>query len=122
MKRRRFDVHGSLRASFKDGIFAAIMLGVTEHYAIPFALFMAATVQQVGWISAVPNLLGSIFQLFAVPLIRCLGGRLKFLVRAVIAQAETMLDRWREDDIIRMPGTAHLAVATKPTNTGFDAA
>ncbi|OGP22196.1 MAG: hypothetical protein A2038_06190 [Deltaproteobacteria bacterium GWA2_57_13] len=91
MKRRRFDVHGSLRASFKDGIFAAIMLGVTEHYAIPFALFMAATVQQVGWISAVPNLLGSIFQLFAVPLIRCLGGRLKFLVRAVIAQAILLL-------------------------------
>ncbi|GBH32142.1 class I SAM-dependent methyltransferase [Sphingobium xenophagum] len=42
--------------------------------------------------------------------------------RAVIAQAETMLDRWREEDIIRMPGTAHLAVATKPTKTGFDAA
>lgn len=91
MKPRRFDVHGSLRASFKDGIFAALMMGVTEHYVIPFALFMAATVQQIGWISSLPNLLGSISQLFAVPLIRWLGGRLKFLVRAVLIQSVLLL-------------------------------
>ncbi|MBI2361675.1 MAG: MFS transporter [Deltaproteobacteria bacterium] len=91
MKQRRFDLHGSLTASFKDGIFAAVMLGVTEHYVVPFALFMAATVQQIGWISALPNLLGSISQLFAVPLIRWLGGRLRFLVRAVFIQAVLLL-------------------------------
>lgn len=42
--------------------------------------------------------------------------------RAVIAQTETMLDQWREGDIIRMPGTAHLAVATKMASTGLEAA
>jgi hypothetical protein len=33
--------------------------------------------------------------------------------RVVIAQAATMLDQWRDVDIIRMPGTAHLAVSTR---------
>ncbi len=41
---------------------------------------------------------------------------------AVIAQAQTMLDPWRDGDLIRMPGTAHLAVATKPGNKGREAA
>jgi MFS family permease len=91
MKRPKFDVRGSLQASFTDGVFAAVMVGVTEHYVIPFALFIAATVQQIGWISALPNLLGSISQLFAVPLIYRLGGRLKFLVRAVSVQAFLLL-------------------------------
>lgn len=91
MKQKKIDVRASLRASFKDGIFAAVMLGVTEHYVIPFALLMEATVQQVGWVSALPNWLGSISQLFAVPLIGWIGGRLKFLVRAVTAQAILLL-------------------------------
>lgn len=34
--------------------------------------------------------------------------------RAVLAAATEMLAPWRDGDSIRMPGTAHLAVATKP--------
>jgi hypothetical protein len=56
MTQKRVDVRESLRSSFKDGIFAAFMAGITEYYATPLALFLGATVQQVGLISALPQL------------------------------------------------------------------
>jgi MFS family permease len=67
------------------------MMGITEYYVVPFALFLSATPQQVGWISAFPNLVGSMAQLFSVRLIYWIGGRLKLLTRAVFAQASFLL-------------------------------
>ena len=87
MRRRRVNVRESLRSSFKDGIFAAFMAGITEHYATPLALFLGATVQQVGLISALPHLLSSLSQFLAVRMIHWIGGRLKLLVRLVFCQA-----------------------------------
>ncbi|HZD41752.1 MAG TPA: MFS transporter, partial [Terriglobales bacterium] len=91
MRRRTVNVRESLRSSFKDGIFAAFMAGVTDHYATPLALFLGATVQQVALISALPNLLSSLSQFFAVRVIYWVGGRLKLLVRLVLSQASLIL-------------------------------
>jgi MFS family permease len=91
MRRRKVNVRESLRASFKDGIFAAFMAGVTEHYATPLALFLGATVQQVGLITALPHLLSSLSQFLAVRVINWIGGRLKLLVRLVFCQASLIL-------------------------------
>ena len=66
MSRKKTDVRGSLRSSVKDGIFAAVMTGVSDFYVTPLALFLGATVQQVGLITALPNLLSSLAQLLAV--------------------------------------------------------
>ena len=88
---KRINVRASLRASFKDGIFASVMAAIMDYYAIPFALFLNATAQQIGWASAVPSLVGSIGQLFAVRLIHWTGGRLKFLLRVVLSQAIFLL-------------------------------
>lgn len=63
------------------------MGGVTDHYAIPLALFLGATVQQVGLLTALPNFAASLSQFFAVRVIHWLGGRLKVLVRLVFSQA-----------------------------------
>jgi MFS family permease len=87
MQRSKVNVRESLRASFKDGIVAACMAGVTDQYTTPLALFLGATVQQVGLITAVPNLLSSLSQFFAVRVIYWVGGRLKLLVRLVFSQA-----------------------------------
>jgi MFS family permease len=87
MSRKKISVRESLRSSFKDGIFAAFMAGVTEHYATPAALFLGATVQQVGLITALPNLLSSLSQFFSVRVIYWVGGRVKLLVRLVFSQA-----------------------------------
>jgi hypothetical protein len=87
----KVNVRASLRSSFKDGVFAALMGGVIDHYATPLALFLGATVQQVGFITALPNLLSSLSQFFAVRVIYWVGGRLKLLVRLVFSQASLIL-------------------------------
>ncbi|HEU4345921.1 MAG TPA: MFS transporter [Candidatus Binatia bacterium] len=91
MAPRKVNVRASLSASFKDGIFAALMGGITDHYATPLALFLGATVQQIGFITALPNLLSSLSQFFAVRVIYWVGGRLKLLVRLVFSQASLIL-------------------------------
>src|SRR5438128_412774 len=91
MHRKKTNVRRSLRSSVKDGIFAAMMAGVTDFYATPLALFLGATVQQVGLIAALPNLLSSLSQFHAVRVIYWVGGRLKLLVRLVFSQASLIL-------------------------------
>ena len=91
MRSKNRDVRASLRASFKDGVFAAVMAGVSDFYATPLALFLGATVQQVGWLTAFPNLLSSLSQFLAVRVIRWVGGRVRLLVRLVASQATLIL-------------------------------
>ncbi len=91
MNRKRIDIRESLRASFKDGIFASVMTGVTDNYVIPFALRLGATVQQVGLVGGFPSLLGAVSQLLATQAVHLVGGRLKLLVRAVSTQASILL-------------------------------
>jgi MFS family permease len=90
MNSRRVNVRESLRASFKDGVFAAVMSGVVDHYATPAALFLGATVQQVGLITALPHLLSSLSQFFSVRVIYWVGGRIKLLVPLVLSQASLL--------------------------------
>ena len=91
MRFKKVDVRKSLRSSFKDGIFAAFMSGVTEYYATPVALFLGATILQIGLITALPNLLSSLSQFFSVRVIYWVGGRVKLLVRLVVSQASLLL-------------------------------
>lgn len=91
MKRGKIDVRKSLRASFKDGVFASVMTGVMDNYVIPFALRLGATEQQVGVVGGFPSLIGSLSQLFAAHAVHLIGGRLRLLVRAVSAQASVLL-------------------------------
>ena len=91
MSREKIHVRESLQSSFKDGICAAFMAGVTDYYATPVALFPGATVQQVALITALPNLLSSLSQFFSVRVIYWVGGRLKLLVRLVLSQATFIL-------------------------------
>jgi MFS family permease len=91
MRLKKLNVRESLRASFKDGVFAAVMTGVSDYYATPLALFLGATVQQVGLLTAFPNLLSSLSQFLAVRVIRWVGGRVRLLVRLVASQATLIL-------------------------------
>lgn len=91
MRLKKLNVRESLRASFKDGVFAAVMTGVSDYYATPLALFLGATVQQVGLLTAFPNLLSSLSQFLAVRVIRWVGGRVRLLVRLVASQATLFL-------------------------------
>jgi len=87
----KISIRETLRISFKDGVFASVMSGVTDPYFTPFALALGATVQQIGWVSGLPQFFGSLSQLFAVQAVYRIGGRLKLLVGAVSIQATLLL-------------------------------
>ena len=91
MRLGKITVRESLRASFKDGVFASVMSGVTDQYFVPFALALSATAQQVGWVSGFPQFFGSLCQLFAVQAVRRIGGRLRLVVGVVSLQAALLL-------------------------------
>ena len=57
------DIHDpSLRASIRDGISNAVMLGSGETYLGPFGIFLQATTLQVGILSTLPQLFGAVMQ------------------------------------------------------------
>jgi MFS family permease len=87
MRQGKISIRETLRVSFKDGVFAAIMSGVTDPYFTPFALALGATAQQIGWVSGFPQFFGSLSQLFAVQAVHRIGGRLNLLVGVVSIQA-----------------------------------
>src|ERR1041385_4232214 len=91
MQRCKISIRETLRVSFKDGVFASVMSGVTDPYFTPFALALGATAQQIGWVSGLPQFFGSLSQLFAVQAVYRIGGRLKLLVGVVAIQAMLLL-------------------------------
>ena len=84
-------IQKSLSLSWKEGIPAAVMLGIMDYYVIPYGLFLGATVLEIGLLIAIPNLLASIAQLFAVNVVRLSGSRLKFLTRGTALQAALLI-------------------------------
>ena len=81
------EVRKSLSLSWKEGIPANIMIGIIDYFIVPYALFLGASTQGIGFLVAIPHLIGSITQLFAPRLIRKVGSRLKFVVIASTIQA-----------------------------------
>jgi MFS family permease len=81
----------SLDLSWKEGIAASVMQAATDEYLIPLGLFLGATPMDIGFLVAIPHLLGSLSQFFAVKAVEFFGSRLRFLVRASFFQALFLL-------------------------------
>ncbi len=77
----------SLDISWKEGIAASVMQAPMDEYLIPLGLFLGATPMDIGFLIAIPHLLGSLSQFFAVKAVELTGGRLRFLVKASLFQA-----------------------------------
>jgi len=77
----------SLDASWKEGIPGSIMQALTDEYLIPLGLFLGATPLDIGFLVAIPHLLGSFSQFWAVRVVDLMGSRLRFLVQASVLQA-----------------------------------
>ena len=56
----------SLSLSQKEGFFSALMTGTFDQYVNAFAVFLGATTVQIGWLTALPQILGGLLQLVAV--------------------------------------------------------
>lgn len=81
----------SLQVSWKEGIPASIMQASVDEYLIPLGLFLGATPMDIGFLVAIPHLLGSLSQFLAVRAVDLFGSRLRFLVRASFLQALFLL-------------------------------
>ena len=55
----------SLDASWKEGIATSVMVAIIDEYLIPFGLFLGATPLDIGFLVAIPHLLGSLSQFLA---------------------------------------------------------
>ena len=78
---------GSLRHSIKDASAYAVMMGVGETYLSAFALFLKATTPQIGLLSSLPPLIGSLAQILSALLGRMTGRRKVIMLAGAGLQA-----------------------------------
>lgn len=70
-----------------DGIFASMMLGLTEQYITPFAIALNATRPQIGMLTAFPNLVASLVQLKSADVAERLKSRKRIINISVFLHA-----------------------------------
>ena len=75
----------------KEGVFSAVTAGFTQDYFTPFILLLNATVSQIGFLNAFPNLFAAIVQVKNADFADFLGSRKKTVLLAVGAQAFLLL-------------------------------
>ncbi|WKZ17836.1 MAG: MFS transporter [Candidatus Jettenia sp. CY-1] len=74
----------SLHYCWIEGITTSITMGILDYYLVPYALFLGATTQQVGFLAATPPLFSSIALLFAVKAVHLVGNsRLRLLLSGI---------------------------------------
>ena len=71
----RKELRAGLKASLADGALSSVQSTVTGTYAVPFALEVGASTGEIGILTAVPKLLGTIIQPWVGRIIVRLGGR-----------------------------------------------
>ncbi|MDO8282250.1 MAG: MFS transporter [Thermodesulfovibrionia bacterium] len=76
----------SLHYSIIDGTFAASMIGFGESFLAAFAVFLKATNINLGLLSSMPLLIGSLSQLYSNRLIRLFGSRKNLVSTAALLQ------------------------------------
>lgn len=77
----------SLHNSLMDGIYCNVMSGFTDTFIAPYALAMGASSSLIGFLTAVPNLLGAFFQSLSASVADRLGSRQALINPAVLAHA-----------------------------------
>jgi MFS family permease len=80
-------IEESLNASRREGVVSQVSLGALDFFLIPFALFLGASAQQIGWLVALPHLLAASSQFFVVDVVKAAGNRKRLLVWAVALQS-----------------------------------
>jgi MFS family permease len=70
-----------------DGIAGTAAAGLTGSYITPYALTLLATIQQIGYLSSIPNFMNMLVLLFAPMISERVGSRKAVIVPAVFIQA-----------------------------------
>jgi MFS family permease len=81
----------SMKASIKDGVSNAVMLGCGESYFNAFSIFLRASTLQVGLLATLPQLFGAIMQWLGALNLDCLRRRRLVIILGASVQAVTLL-------------------------------
>lgn len=81
----------TLKASVRDGMAHAAMIGAGETYLTPFAIFLKATSFQIGLLAGLPLLIGAVFQSLGVWLIENYRSRLWMIITSALIQGAVWL-------------------------------
>ena len=85
-RRRNLWLRDTLIRSRKEAVASAVMTGTCDNYLGAFAIALKASLAQMGWLTAAPQLTGALFQLLSVWL--CQGiSRRRVIVASIILQA-----------------------------------
>ena len=76
----------TLSRSRKDAVASSVMTGFCDNYLGAFAVYLRASVSQIGWLSAAPQLVGAIWQLLSAWLCPHFSRR-RAIVSAALIQA-----------------------------------
>jgi len=79
MKFLKGSVRSSLYYSILDGLFTAMMLGVSEMYLIPYAIALGASALQVALLASVPMVVAALIQTHSARVTQRIGSRLKLI-------------------------------------------
>jgi len=90
-KSKEEKIKKSLFYSIVDGSFWSVMFGAGERYLSAFAVFLKANNIQLGLLTSLPILFGSLCQFFSLKLMDAIKSRKKFVVISALIQAFTWL-------------------------------
>ncbi len=91
MKFKKGSVRRSLHFSLVDGLFTAMMMGVSESYLVPYGIALGATPGQVAFLASVPALVGAVLQIRSAEVTAHIGSRLKLINFVVFFHAVAWL-------------------------------
>ncbi len=84
-------IRQSLKNSFIDGAFCSAMIGFTEQYITPFAVALKASSEQIGMLTAFPNLVASLIQLKSADVTERMKSRMRIITIFVFLHAMMFL-------------------------------
>ena len=87
MENKNKKVKKSLNYSIIDGAFCSMMIGFGESFLSVFAIFLKASNMQLGLIGALPQTIGSLFQLSSTKLIQLFKSRKRLVYTGALLQA-----------------------------------
>ena len=81
----------SLKASIRDGVSYAVMMGSGETYFGPFGIFLQATTLQVGLLASLPQLFAAVMQWGGAINMDRINSRRRFVITGALIQALTLI-------------------------------
>ena len=79
MKFQKGSIRKSLHFSILDGLFTAMMLGVSDNYLIPYGIALGATPSQIAFLASLPMLLATLLQVQSAKVTQTIGSRTKLI-------------------------------------------